>query len=155
MVATTYVLDQKWKKKVFPLNPIFTLTLRKHVHMIYCNFFRSKIDDFQRKIFDIFLIFAQNITCGYTLEPPRRGGSNEYPQSMFRSKNKKKRYPGKPQFYYIKVGYQGIFVAWTCFADVDQNWKKKVFPLNPIFTFKKSGYMPRVSLHGHVCMTNV
>ena len=31
----------------------------------------------------IFLIFAQNIDCGYTLEPPRRGGSNEYPQSMF------------------------------------------------------------------------
>ena len=38
---------------------------------------------------DIFLIFAQNIDCGYTLEPPRRGGSNEYPQSMFWSKNKK------------------------------------------------------------------
>ena len=30
-----------------------------------------------------FLIFAQNIDCGYTLEPPQRGGSNEYPQSMF------------------------------------------------------------------------
>ena len=28
--------------------------------------------------------------CGYTLEPPQRGGSNEYPQSMFWSKNKKK-----------------------------------------------------------------
>ena len=42
------------------------------------------------KIFDIFLIFAQNIDCGYTLEPPQRGGSNEYPQSMFWSKNKKK-----------------------------------------------------------------
>ena len=66
--------------------------LRKHAHMIYSNFFRSKIDNFQRKIFDIFLIFAQNIDCGYTLEPPRRGGSNEYPQSMFWSKNKKNRY---------------------------------------------------------------
>ena len=32
---------------------------------------------------DIFNIFAQNIVCGYTLEPPRRGGSNEYPESMF------------------------------------------------------------------------
>ena len=40
----------------------------------------------------IFLIFAQDIDCGYTLEPPRRGGSNEYPQSMFWSKNKKNRY---------------------------------------------------------------
>ena len=30
-----------------------------------------------------FLISAQNINCGYSLEPPCRGGSNEYPQSMF------------------------------------------------------------------------
>ena len=31
----------------------------------------------------VFIIFAQNIDCGYTLEPPQRGGSNENPQSMF------------------------------------------------------------------------
>ena len=30
-----------------------------------------------------FHISAQNIICGYSLEPPRRGGSNGYPQSMF------------------------------------------------------------------------
>ena len=30
-----------------------------------------------------FLISAQSIDCGYTLEPPRRGDSNGYPQSMF------------------------------------------------------------------------
>ena len=47
-----------------------------------------------RKILIFFLFFAQNIDCGYTLEPPRRGGSNEYPQSM----------------YHIKVGYKGIFI---------------------------------------------
>ena len=38
-------------------------------------------------MFDIFLIFAQNIDCGYNLEPPRWGGSYEYLQSMFWSKN--------------------------------------------------------------------
>ena len=38
---------------------------------------------------NIFHISAQNIDCGYSLEPPRRGGSNEYPQSMFSSKTKK------------------------------------------------------------------
>ena len=38
------------------------------------------------------LIIAQNIDCGNTLEQSRRGGSNEYPQSMFWSKNKKNRY---------------------------------------------------------------
>ena len=30
----------------------------------------------------IFFILLKNIDCGYSLEPPRRGGSNEYPQSM-------------------------------------------------------------------------
>ena len=45
---------------------------------------------FSGKKFDIFLIFAQNIDCGYTLKPPRRGGSNEYTQSVFWSSNKKK-----------------------------------------------------------------
>ena len=34
-------------------------------------------------VYIIFLIFAQNTDCGYSLELPRRGGSNEYPQSMF------------------------------------------------------------------------
>ena len=58
---------------------------------------------------DIFHISAQNIDCGYSLEPPRRGGSNEYPQSMFLSRNKKNNvYPCKPQFYYIKVGFKGV-----------------------------------------------
>ena len=30
-----------------------------------------------------FLISAQNIDCGYSLEPPRRGGSHECLKSMF------------------------------------------------------------------------
>ena len=30
-----------------------------------------------------FLILLKNIDCGYSLKPPLRGGSNEYPQSMF------------------------------------------------------------------------
>ena len=35
------------------------------------------------EVYIIFLISAQNTDCGYSLEPPRRGDSNEYPQSMF------------------------------------------------------------------------
>ena len=34
-------------------------------------------------VYIIFLISAQNIDCGYSLEPPRRGGSNEYPQQKY------------------------------------------------------------------------
>ena len=33
-------------------------------------------------VYVIFLISVQNIDCGYPLEPPHRGGSNEYPQSV-------------------------------------------------------------------------
>ena len=68
--------------------------------MQYTKIFKVvKNEDFQQKFFDIFLIIAQNIDCGYTLEPPRRGGSNEYPQSMFWSKNKKNRHtPAYPSF---------------------------------------------------------
>ena len=33
-------------------------------------FHGCKNDNFQMKCFDVFLIFAQNIDCGYTLEPP-------------------------------------------------------------------------------------
>ena len=40
-------------------------------------------------VYIIFHISAQNIYCGYWLEPPRRGGSNEYQQSMFLSRHKK------------------------------------------------------------------
>ena len=58
---------------------------------------------------DIFHISAQNIDCGYSLEPPRRGGSNEYPQYMFLSRNKKNNaYPCKPQFYCIQVEFKGV-----------------------------------------------
>ena len=34
-------------------------------------------------VYVIFLISAQNIDCGYSLEPPRRGGSNEYHNLCF------------------------------------------------------------------------
>ena len=68
--------------------------------MQYTEIFKVvKNEKIQLKKLDIFLIFAQNIDRGYTLEPPRRGGSNEYPQSMFWSKNKKNRYtPANPSF---------------------------------------------------------
>ena len=76
---------------------------------IYRKFNLQKTENFQTKNFDIFHISAHNIDCGYSLEPPRPGGSNEYPQSMFLGRNKKNNvYPCKPQFYYIKVGLKGV-----------------------------------------------
>ena len=57
----------------------------------YIENFTSKTDHFQIINSDIFLISAQNIDFAYSLESPRRGGSNEYPQSTFLSRNKKKK----------------------------------------------------------------
>ena len=58
-------------------------------------------ENFQIKNSNIFNISAQSIDCGYSLEPPRRGGSNEYQQSMFLSKNKNNNvYPCTPVLLY-------------------------------------------------------
>ena len=71
--------------------------------------FTTKHWNFSDKNSDIFHISAQNIDCVHSLELPRLGSPNEYPQSMFLSRNKKNNvYPGKPQFYYIKVGFKGV-----------------------------------------------
>ena len=50
----------------YPLNP--------HFYIVKLGFAGVKV---------IFLISAKNMDFGYSLEPPRRGGSNEYAQSMF------------------------------------------------------------------------
>ena len=43
----------------------------KNMPMQHTAFFHGcKNDNFQLKCFDYFHIFAQNINCGYTLEPP-------------------------------------------------------------------------------------
>ena len=96
-------------------------SLRKHAYSNTLKILPPKNENFQIKNSDIFHISAQNIDCGYSLEPPRRGGSNEYSQSMFEavltstaqsmflSTNKKNNvYPCKPQFYCIKVGFKGV-----------------------------------------------
>ena len=43
------------------------------------NFTSQKNENFQIKNSDIFHISAQNLDCGYSLELPRQGDSNEYP----------------------------------------------------------------------------
>ena len=66
---------------------------------IFWRFYHEKMKIFREKNWNIFHISAQNIYCGYSLEPPRRGGSNEYPQYMFLLRNKKVMYtPVNPSF---------------------------------------------------------
>ena len=51
--------------------------LRKQAYSNILKILPPKNENFQLKIRIRFLISAQNIDCGYLLEPPRRGGSNE------------------------------------------------------------------------------
>ena len=83
-----------------PENAAAIMPLRKHAYShILKNFTTIKIENFQIKNPDIYHISAQNIDCGYSLEPPRRGGSNEYPQSMFGTEKRKIMYtPVNPSF---------------------------------------------------------
>ena len=88
---------------------IFRQSITKTRLFKYIENFTPKNSKFSDKNSNVFQISAQNIDCGYSLEPPRRGGSNEYPQSMFLNSNKKNNvYPCKPQFYCIKVGFKGV-----------------------------------------------
>ena len=84
-------------------------TLRKQAYSNILKILPAKKEKKSDKNSDIFHIPAENIDCGYTLEPPRRGGSNGYPQSMFLSRKKNNNvYPCKPQFYYLKVRFMGV-----------------------------------------------
>ena len=48
-----------------------------------------------------FFFLLINFDCGYRLELPYEGGSNEYPQSMFWSKIKKKMYTPVNRYFTI------------------------------------------------------
>ena len=70
--------DQKWcqsliifitKTSLYNIDP-----LKPHFYIVKLGF---------TGVYIIFLISAQKHRLWYSLEPPRRGGSNEYPQSMF------------------------------------------------------------------------
>ena len=54
------------------------ITLRKHAYSNILKISSPKTESFQIKDLIFFHISAQNIDCWYSLEPPRRGGSNEY-----------------------------------------------------------------------------
>ena len=74
--------------------------------------------NFQMKTYNIFLIFAQNIDCGYTLEPPNEAVLMSTHNLCFRAKIRKNVYPCTPQFHYIKVGCKGVFITRTCLHDM-------------------------------------
>ena len=77
---------------------IFWISLRKHAYLKYKENFTSKNWNFSDKNSYMFHISAQNIDCGYSLEPPRRG-SNEYHNLCFWAEIRKIMYtPVNPSF---------------------------------------------------------
>ena len=72
-----------------PVHPQNLMSITKTRLFKYIDNFTSKTENFQIKSLIFFHIYVQNIDCGYSLEPPQGGGSNEYPQSMSLCRNKK------------------------------------------------------------------
>ena len=73
----------------------------------------------------ISLFLLKNIDCGYSLEPPRRGGSNEYPQSIFLSRNMKNISFLSKNFQFLEVKYsiylnRRVFVMRSLFKRSDE-----------------------------------
>ena len=60
-------------------------------------------------VYIIFLISAQNIDCGYSLEPPRRGGSHEYHNLCFEKKKEKYQYFLSENFPFFLVKFSVYF----------------------------------------------
>ena len=73
MGSVIYIVQENWfnitKTCLYNFEP-----LKPHFYIVKLGF---------TGVYIIFIISAQNIDCVYSLETPRRGGSNEYPQSMF------------------------------------------------------------------------
>ena len=86
--------------------------LKSHIYIVKLGF---------TGVYISFLISAENIDCGYSLEPPRRGGSNEYPQSMFSAEIRKKSEFLSENFHFLVVKFsvylnRRVFVIRSCLA---------------------------------------
>ena len=81
-------------------------TITKTSLFKYTDTFTTKKWKFSDKNSDIFHITAQNIDCGYSLEPGEAVLTSTTIYVFSRNK-KNNVYPCKPQFYYIKVGFNG------------------------------------------------
>ena len=128
LFTNNFKVLQKGGLSVALINPY--LTHYENMPMQYIeNFLVAKIEIFIRNVLIFFLFLLQNIDCGYSLEPPRRGvlTSNRLAEAVLTSTHnlcfgakirKISIYPCIPQFYYIKVGYEGVYITRTCFPDV-------------------------------------
>ena len=90
---------RKWPKGLSAPALELNTIIFKHVYWYMQLISGERLQDHWSSGF--FFIFAQNIDCGYTLEPPLCFGAN----------------PCIPQFCYIKLGFNGVYITRTCFRD--------------------------------------
>ena len=95
----TYIFPILGLPKTQYSNPYYLIIITKTCLFEYIENFTTKNWKFSDKNSDIFHIIAQNIDCGHSLEPPRRGDSIEYPPSKFSAEIRKIMYtPVNPSF---------------------------------------------------------
>ena len=91
-ISKMVVATKKKKKKKKSENGLIPIMSYSAFHIIRktfpCNIYPYEPHFYIAKVgyagvYLFFLFLLQIIDCGYSLEPPRRGGSNVYPQSMF------------------------------------------------------------------------
>ena len=68
---------------------MFLLRNKKNVMWIPSFIWSSKLQIGGGSHIIFLLFFEENLCCGYSLEAPHQGTSNEYPQLMFLWRNKK------------------------------------------------------------------
>ena len=93
-----------------------TKTCPCNVNPLEPHFYMAKLGYAGVNLF--FLFVLQNIDYGYSLEPPRRGGSNVYSQSMFfYRKYEKYQKISAENFQFLKFK-KSMFIAWASFRNV-------------------------------------
>ena len=108
-----------------------------HVLCVYIAAIRQAC---QQKITDIFLISPRKHMLWYSLEAPRRGASNEYPQHMFSWRNKKK-------YLMDTLSYLKLHIK------MPSDTISSIFPSSIIVTTERAVYLTAVvrdSLGSHV-----
>ena len=83
------------------------------------------------KISSSFFFFIFFLFCSkHRLLVHVRGGSNEYPKSLFWSKNKTNRYtPANPSFFYVKAGYRWVYITGHVILMLNDALSSAVFAL--------------------------
>ena len=106
-------MNTSWVLKEHPVYPMYSF--RKHAHAIYRFFLEAKDEKFIGKILIFFSIFSLKT---YIVSTASEAVLTSTHNVCFESKIRKLGLLPNPQFFYIKVGFKGVFISRTWFPDV-------------------------------------